>query len=225
MTRPSPPQSSPRALAPVPSLLMAFAGGLLIGRRDDLSPRARAAATIGGLALIGVAAREAVMMSVRLAGSHRRAADVHMSIVVPHPVEVVFRFVRDFENFPCIIGALRHVSDHGDGRSHWSASTPRGGILEWDTETTKYVPNSVIGWRSVVGSPVRMEGLIRLLPEGSSTCLKLAIDYEVVDGGFVDSLVALTTTSRQQEIERDIARLSTYLDTVRSSPVQAPLKA
>jgi uncharacterized membrane protein len=204
---------------------MAFAGGLLIGRRDDLSPRARAAATIGGLALIGVAAREAVMMSVRLAGSHRRAADVHMSIVVSHPVEVVFRFVRDFENFPCIIGALRHVSDHGDGRSHWSASTPRGGTLEWDTETTKYVPNSVIAWRSVVGSPVRMEGLIRLLPEGSSTCLKLAIDYEVVDGGFVDSLVALTTTSRQQEIERDIARLSTYLDTVRSSPVQAPLKA
>lgn len=210
---------------PISSLFLAVAGGMLVARPKDLSPRARAAATFGALALIGVAARVPLLDAVRRAGTHRRAADVRMSIVVSHPVEVVFRFVRDFENFPCIVGVLRQVRDHGDGRAHWCASTPSGGTVEWDTETTKYVPNRVLAWRSVAGSPVRMDGQFRLIPEGAGTCLELSIAYEVLDGGLADALVALSTTSRQDEIERDIARLSTYLDTVRSSPTQAPLRA
>jgi uncharacterized membrane protein len=219
------PTAVPHGLAPIPSLLLALAGGFLVGQRRDLSPRARAAATIGGLALIGAAARAPFLESVRLTGTRRRSADIRMSIVVAHPVELVFHFIRDFENFPCIIGALRQVRDHGDGRSHWCASTPTGGTVEWDTETTKYVPNSVIAWQSVAGSPVRMRGLVRLEPEDSSTCLELSIEYQVVDGGLADALVALTTTSRQAEIERDIERLSTYLAGVRRSPTQAPLRS
>jgi uncharacterized membrane protein len=133
--------------------------------------------------------------------------------------------VRDFENFPCIIGALRQVRDYGDGRSHWCASTPAGGTLEWDTVTTKYVPHRVIAWQSVAGSPVTMSGMVRLTPEESHTCLRLELDYQVRSGGLVDALVALTTPRRDAELERDIRRLSTYLRTVRNSPTQAPLRS
>ena len=231
------PSSAPRALTPLTpltpltlltplaSLLLAMAGGALLGRRVGLAPSVRAAATIGGLALIGAAARGPFVESVRRTGTRRRSANMQISIVVSHPVEVVFAFVRDFENFPCIIGALRQVRDYGDGRSHWCASTPSGGTLEWDTETTKYVPNSVIGWQSVSGSPIEMHGLLRLEPEGASTCLKLAIQYYVPDGSLGDALVALTTTTREKELEGDIRLLSSYLETVRSSPDQAPLRA
>jgi uncharacterized membrane protein len=180
---------------------------------------------VGGLALIGAAARGPLLESLRRTGTERRSARLNLSLVVAQPVEVVFAFVRDFENFPCIVGALRQVRDYGDGRSHWCASTPSGGTLECDTVTTKYVPNRVIAWQSAPGSPVEMHGLVRFVREDSHTCLKLELDYQVQTGGLADALIALTTPTRGAELERDIRRLSTYLLTVRGSPTQAPLRS
>lgn len=214
-----------RSLPPLPAVLLAMLGGALVARSDRYHRNARAAATVGGLALIGAAARGPLLESIRRTGTERRSARLNLSLIVAQPVEVVFAFVRDFENFPCIIGALRQVRDYGDGRSHWCASTPSGGTLEWDTVTTKYVPNRVIAWQSAPGSPVQMHGLIRFVPEDSRTCLKLELDYRVQTGGLADALVALTTPTRRAELERDIRRLSTYLLTVRGSPTQAPLRS
>jgi uncharacterized membrane protein len=219
------PAPLPRTLPALPALLLAVIGGALVARSDRYHRHARAAATVGGLALIGAAARGPVLESLRRTGTARRSARLNLSLIVTQPVEVVFAFVRDFENFPCIIGALREVRDYGDGRSHWCASTPSGGTLEWDTVTTKYVPNRVLAWQSVPGSPIQMHGLLRFLPEESRTCLKLELHYQVKAGGLADALIALTTPSRGAELERDIRRLSTYLHTVRGSPTQVPLRS
>ena len=219
------PAPAPRTLSPLSAFVLAVLGGALVARSDRYDRHARAAATVGGLALIGAAARRPFLDSIRRAGTERRSARLRLSLVVAQPVEVVFAFVRDFENFPCIIGALRQVRDYGDGRSHWYASTPSGGTLEWDTVTTKYVPNRVIAWQSVPASPVTMQGLLRFLPEDSHTCLRLELDYQVRTGGLADALAALTTPARGAELERDIRRLSTYLHTVRGTPTQASLRS
>jgi uncharacterized membrane protein len=219
------PAPAPRTLPPLSAFVLAVLGGALVARRDRYERHARVAATISGLALIGAAARGPLLDTVRRIGTERRSAQLRISIVVAQPVEVVFAFVRDFENFPCIIGALRQVRDYGDGRSHWCASTPSGGTLEWDTVTTKYVPNRVIAWQSVPASPVTMHGLVRFLPEDDHTCVRLELDYRVCTGGLADALVALTTPTRGAELERDIRRLSTYLHTVRGSPTQSSLRS
>ena len=219
------PNPESRTLAPLPAFLLAVVGGLLVGRSGRFSRHGRAAATVSGLALIGAAARGPLLESLRRTGTERRSASLRLSLVVAQPVEVVFAFVRDFENFPCIIGALRQVRDYGDGRSHWCVSTPTGRSLEWDTVTTKYVPHRVIAWQSVAGSPVNMSGLIRFTPEDSHTCLRLELDYQVREGGLADALIALTTPRREAELERDIRRLSTYLRTVQESPTAAPLRS
>jgi uncharacterized membrane protein len=199
-------------------LLLGLAGGALFGARRDLGGRVRAAATVGGLALIGAAAHRPLAEALRRAGTRRRAAELELSLIVTHPVEVVFGFLRDFENYPQIIGALREVRDYGDGRSHWRASTPSGGAIEWDTVTTKYVPNAVIAWQSAGMSPVRMSALLRFVPEGKSTRLRIAVSYQVLYSGMADAIAALTTPRRAGEVERDIRRLSTYLDTMVVNP-------
>jgi uncharacterized membrane protein len=219
------PAPAPRTLPPLPALALAVLGGALVARSDRYDRPTRAAATVSGLALIGAAARGPLLESLRRAGTERRSAALRISFVVAQPVEMVFAFVRDFENFPCIIGALRQVRDYGDGRSHWISSTPSGGTLAWDTVTTKYVPNRVIAWESVPGSPVAMRGLMRFQPEDSHTCLRLELDYRVHASGLADALVALTTPSRAAELERDIRRLSTYLHTVRGTPTQVSLRS
>ena len=220
-----PPRALPRTLPPLPALALAVLGGALVARSDRYGRPARAAATVTGLALIGAAARGPLLDSLLRLGTERRSAHLRMSFVVAQPVEVVFAFVRDFENFPCIIGALRQVRDYGDGRSHWCASTPSGGTLEWDSVTTKYVPNRVIAWESVAGSPVDMHGSMRFHPEDAHTCLRLELDYRVRTGALHDALIALTTPTRTEELERDIRRLSTYLHTVRGTPTQASLRS
>jgi uncharacterized membrane protein len=188
-----------------------------------MSTPARAAATVGGLALIGAAAHRPIAEALRVAGTRRRAGTVSMSFVVPHPVETVFAFCRDFEHFPQFIGALRDVRDYGDGRSHWCASTPAGRTVEWDTVTTKYVPNRVIAWTSVGGSAIDMSARLRFVPEGGGTCVKLDAAYRVADGTLADAIAALLTPQRKRELEADILRLGPYLDTVLASSGTAAL--
>jgi uncharacterized membrane protein len=210
---------------PFPLLLLGLAGGALFGARRRLPPEARVAATIGGLALIGAAAHRPLSEAVRRAGTRRRAGSLAISFVVAHPVEVVFGFCRDFENFPLFIGALREVRDYGDGRSHWCASTPSGGEIEWDTVTTKYVPNRVIAWTSAAGSPIETSARIRFVPEGVNTCVKVDATWQVREGSLADAVAALATPQRTADLEADILRLGPYLDTVAANPIPAVLES
>ena len=186
-------------------------GGALFAARNDLRSRARAAATVGALALIGAAAHRPVSDALRQAGTRRRAAKLDLSVVVPYPVEVVFRFLRDFENWPRFVQGLRAVRDFDDGRSHWTARTPRGGTMEWDTITTKYVPNSVLAWENVSSSPLKMSALLRFSPEGSSTCLKIVVAYQVLHSGMADTVAVLARPWRNGQLATDFGRLTAAL--------------
>ena len=200
------------------ALLLGLVGGALFGARRTFSPRGRAAATVGGLALIGAAAHRPLAEALRQAGTRRRSGRLCLSFVVRHPVEVVFAFCRDFENFPQFIGALREVRDFGDGRSHWCASTPAGGTIEWDTVTTKYVPNRVIAFTSVGGSPIETRARLRFAPEGRDTCVNVDVSYQVMDGSITDALAALATPARTGDLEADVKRLGPYLDALLANP-------
>jgi uncharacterized membrane protein len=218
MTAASDPLDVPSLQTTAAPFLLGLVGGALFGARRTLSPRGRAAATVGGLALIGAAAHRPLVEALRNAGTRRRSGRLCVSFVVAHPVEVVFAFCRDFENFPQFIGALREVRDFGDGRSHWCASTPAGGTIEWDTVTTKYVPNRVIAFTSVGGSPIETRARLRFVPEGRDTCVNIDASYQVVDGSVADALAALATPSRAGELEADVKRLGPYLDALLANP-------
>jgi uncharacterized membrane protein len=200
----------------VSSLLLGIAGGALMGGRSRRATRG-AVGTIAGLALVGMAAHRPVADALRRASVRRRSATLRLSVVVPHPVGMVFRFCADFENFPRFIGALREVHDFGDGRSHWVGWTPSGDTLEWDTVTTKYVTNRVIAWQSTSRSPIRTSGTLRFVPtpEGG-TCIKVALDYAVVASSLVEAVAALAVPSRAKELEANIRRLPAQLDLVAS---------
>jgi uncharacterized membrane protein len=202
---------------PLPSLLLGVAGGALVGGRRHRSA-VGALAAVAGLLLVGLAARQPVSEALQRAGTRRRSVRLRMSFVVPHPVSEVFRFCSDFENFPRFIRALRTVEDFGDGRSHWVSSTPSGGTLEWDAQTTKYVTNRVIAWQNTPRSRVRMDGTIRFVPESANeTCLKVALDYSVPTDSIADAVAALATRKLSRELDADVRRLGEKLDDLRAS--------
>jgi uncharacterized membrane protein len=193
------------------ALLAAVGGGMLLGARPRNGNPAKPIATLTALALLGIAAHRPIADALRSAGSKRRSGELRLSFVVHRPVEEVFRFCSDFENFPRLISSLKEVRDNGDGRSHWCASTPGGGEIEWDAVTTKFVTNSVIGWRSVPGAPVTTTGMLRFSPEDDSTCVRVAIDYKVTKSGMADALAALIKPRRSRELTANIRHLEQRL--------------
>jgi uncharacterized membrane protein len=196
------------------ALLLALCGGTLLASRRALPRRAANVATAAGLAMLGVAAFPPLAAFVRRAGARRRGAEIRMSMVIDRPVEDVFAFCRDFENYPRFIGSLRGVTDYGDGRSRWCASTPAGNTIEWEAVTTKYVPNRVIAWHTIAGSPVHATGTLRFRPEEGHTCLQILLSYELIDeSAMQDALAALISPPRTRQLEADVRKLATYLET------------
>ena len=203
-------------------VVCAVTGAVLVASRRRLPPIARNVATVAGLAMMGVAAYRPLGDLVRRAGARRRGASVRLSFTVRQPVERVFGFCRDFENFPRFVGALRSVSDFGDGRSHWCASTPTGDTIEWNTITTKYLPNRAISWETTPGSIVHATGSIRFRPEEGRTCVEVMLTYELVGKSpFRDALAALAAPSRRTQLEADVRRLAHYLDTAPEAELAA----
>jgi uncharacterized membrane protein len=141
--------------------------------------------------------------------------------VIDRPVREVFTFCRDFENFPRVIQSLHRITDFQDGRSRWEVMSPSGEILTWDAEVTKYVPNAVLAWRSLPGSIVDCNGLIRFAPTPSGgTRLQIQIDYDPGTTGFTDALRALLDIPREQQLEADLSRANFYLEGQPPSPPQ-----
>lgn len=204
----------------ITNLLLGIAAGAVIGARRRLPEEAQTAATVAGLALLGAAAQGPVLDALRRAGTRRRCADVKFSFVVGRPVEVVFNYLRDFENFPRFITGLREVRDYGDGRSHWCAVSPAGSTVEWDTITTKYVPNRVVAWESVGSPRIRTAGLLRFRPEGNRTCVEVRASYQILQGDLPDALAALTNSSRAEQLAQDIRGIALFLESTSVAELQ-----
>jgi uncharacterized membrane protein len=203
--------NTPRSYA-LEQLGEALLAGALFGhvaaRRDGTSKLAR----VLGAGLLFAALAPALTRRLLLAGAARRRIHLRTQIEIDRPVREVFAFCRDFENFPRVIQSLHRVVDYQDGRSRWEVVSPSGELVSWDAQVTKYVPNVVIAWRSVPGSIVDCNGLIRFAPNSKGgTRLAIQLDYDPQHTGLSDAIRALFDVSRTDQIQADLARANFYL--------------
>jgi uncharacterized membrane protein len=221
------PKAVARAINTVepPNALELFAVAALGGALIGLSRRGRGStvARLAGFALVGVAARPFVTAAVTRAGARRRNIAFNSSVEIERPVADVFAFFKDFENFPRVIGAVRSVVDYQDGRSHWEVYTPSGAVLSWDAVVTKYVPNSVIAWESVVRSVVESAGVARFTAiSPTRTRVELSVTHHPLLTTLKDAVRALLATDPSKTVNENLDRIRFYLE---SSPIKTPEKA
>jgi uncharacterized membrane protein len=190
----------------------AVLGGTMLGYAALRRGRAPSAARFAGTALLVAAFAPAFTRQLRRAGAARRRFHLRTTLDLDAPVHQVFEFCRDFENFARVIQSLHSITDHQDGRSHWEVISPSGELLAWDAEITKYVPNVVIAWRSLPGSVVDCNGLIRFSPKANGgTRVQLDIGYNPCHTGLTDAIHALFDVSRKDQLEADLARANFYI--------------
>jgi uncharacterized membrane protein len=136
---------------------------------------------------------------------------VEKRAVINAPVEQVYAFWNNVENFPKFMTTLDSVVKMTEERSHWVSKAPFGTKVEWDAETTKNVPNDVIAWESVAGD-VENRGEVRFKRVGHKTRIKVRIEYTPPGGKVGETVAWLFGEDPKSQLEKYIKQVKTLLE-------------
>ena len=172
-------------------------------------------------ALMGLAGAALLMRSITNAmpGRARQRANgaaetVVKSITIAAPVDQVYRFFSDYQNFPAFMSHVRDVQDQGNGRSHWVVDGPAGSHVSWDAELTELEPERRIAWRSLPGATVENEGSIRFESAGdNATRVEIELRHTPPAGPLGTAVAALFRRDPRHQLADDLVRAKTYLET------------
>lgn len=128
------------------------------------------------------------------------------------PVEQVFAFWQNYDNFPRFMSHLKEVTDMGDGKSHWVANGPADVPIEWDAQITELRPNRVIAWESLPGSEVYNAGRVRFDSEAGSTRVDVFMTYNPPGGIAGHAIAALFGSDPKSAMDDDLLKLKSLLE-------------
>lgn len=189
-----------------------LAGSLLalygLTRRGKLAAMLR---TVGAGLLLGSTGSGQKALG-RVSADRRRAVDIQKSLYIDAPVDQVYAFWSNYENFPLFMSHVREVEDLGRGRSRWSVSGPGGLPIEWSAVLTEQEPEEVIAWRSEAGSMLENAGIIRFAPSGSGTRVNLRFCYHPPAGGAGQAVAELLGTDPRAKLNEDLGRMKSLLE-------------
>lgn len=148
------------------------------------------------------------------AGTDEGIISTKRSITVVRPVEEVYTFWRNFENFPHFMRHLESVTDIGNGRSHWVAKGPAGKQVQWDAQITEDVANERISWRSVEGSEVYNAGTVRFRPAPGNrgTEVRVELEYDPPFGKLGSKVAMLFREEPGQQIQDDLRHFKQVME-------------
>lgn len=208
VTSQAPPLEAVPAVFSIDRIVAGLVGGALMGAAPRDQARGRVFRSVG-IALIGVA----IVETVRAEGMRQDQIVARSSIEIERSIEDVFAFVKDFENFPLVIGTIHSIVDDQDGRSHWQVFSPFGDLVEFDVVVTKYVPRSLIAWETIPGSRIYMRGMVRLTSlTPTRTLYEFELERSPQKVGIKNALRALFGPSQQESLNFDLVHLRDYVE-------------
>ena len=194
----------------IPAAALRAAGALLalygLVRRGTFGALMR---TLGTGMVVGSAGRGALTGTGM---DRRRAVDIQKTLFIEAPIDQVYSFWSNYENFPLFMSHVREVEDLGDGRSHWSVRGPGGMPIEWNAVLTQQTPNEVISWRSEPGSMLENAGIIRFSTGESGTRVDLRFCYHPPAGGAGQAVAELLGSDPRAKLNEDLGRMKALLE-------------
>jgi len=160
-------------------------------------------------ALIGTAASVSTMLVSNALSSRRdsRVVRLQESVQIGRPIEEVFRAWSDLGSLSDHIGFVESVEVSGN-QSRWTASID-GKRFEWNAETTQFIPNEAIGWKSVSGP--KHSGRISFSPIGEQTLVHVTMNY-VPRFGLLSSFLQPAADHFESSIQRALREFKLSLE-------------
>ena len=143
----------------------------------------------------------------------RRAIRFQKTITVHAPVEQVFEFWSNPENFAKIMEHVQEVKRTGENRFLWTVSGPAGSSISWTSRITQSTPNETLVWRSEPGSVVRSGGIARFQPtEDGATRIHLLMSYNPPAGAIGQALATLFGVGPKSVLDEDLIRVKSLFE-------------
>jgi uncharacterized membrane protein len=140
------------------------------------------------------------------------AQRVHESIEVQAPLEDVFRYWSNFENFSQIMQNVEEVRMTGQDTSHWQVKGPLGKSVEFDARTTEMDPNRGIGWNTTEGD-VMTSGEVRFEEVAPGrTRVDVTMNYSDPPGGAVGEAVANILSNPERHLQEDLKNFARIVE-------------
>jgi uncharacterized membrane protein len=132
------------------------------------------------------------------------AQRVHETIEVDAPVEEVYGYWSNFENFPNFMSNIEEVRMTDRDTSHWQVKGPLGKSVEFNARTTEMNPNRGIGWNTTDGE-VMTSGEVRFeeITPGR-TRVEVTMNYADPPGGAVGEAVANVLSNPERNLTEDL---------------------
>jgi uncharacterized membrane protein len=172
----------------------------------------KAASNLAGAALLTRAVLNREFCDIVGIGDGARVIEIEKAVHIHAPVEEVFGGWSNYRMFPHFMTHLKEVRDLGNCKSHWVAEGPAGIPVSWDAEVTKYVQNKLLAWRSLPGSTVQTEGVVRFDSETGGTRVGIRMFYKPPGGVIGHYLAALLGVDAKHDMDDDLVRLKSLME-------------
>jgi uncharacterized membrane protein len=140
------------------------------------------------------------------------AQRVHESIEVGAPVEDIFRYWSNFQNFANFMANVEEVRMTAQDTSHWRVKGPLGKSVEFDARTTELDPNRGIGWNTV-GGDVMTSGEVRFEEVSPGrTQVEVTMNYADPPGGAIGEVVANALSNPERILKEDLENFARIVE-------------
>jgi uncharacterized membrane protein len=137
---------------------------------------------------------------------------VHESIEVQAPLEDVFSYWSNFENFSNFMQNVEEVRMTGQDTSHWTVKGPLGKSVEFDARTTEMDPSRGIGWNTVEGE-VMTSGEARFEEVSPGrTRIDVTLNYADPPGGKVGEVAANILSNPERMLSEDLENFTRIVE-------------
>jgi len=142
---------------------------------------------------------------------------VNKAINIFAPIDEVYQFWRNFENFPLFMNHVKEISTQGDV-SNWKVAGPVGSTVEFQSRVTQDIPNDLIAWETLPDSQVRSAGFVRFdKNRDGSTRVTVQMTYIPPAGVAGHAVAQLFGVDPRQAMHDDLIRLKTLLEEGKTS--------
>ena len=139
-----------------------------------------------------------------------RSLRIDIATTVFSAAEPVYRRARDFGKLAGIAPHFKSVDTLDDRRYHIVAEY-FGQRADWDVEIFNEIPNELIAWRSMPGSPIALAGTVRLQPapggRGTEARMTLELEPQTPAGVALFSLIGRFQEHSMRETMRRMKQL------------------
>ncbi|HZR47668.1 MAG TPA: SRPBCC family protein, partial [Candidatus Manganitrophaceae bacterium] len=147
-------------------------------------------------------------------GAGPRAVDIQKTIEIAAPVEQVFAFWNNNENFPRFMKNVRKVENLEEGRSRWTMAGPIGLSIEWEAAITDKRTNELLAWRSMPGAIIEHAGAVRFRPTPQGgTEIEVNLSYNPPAGALGRLAANLFGSDPKTELDEELARMKSLIET------------